>query len=62
MIEFDDEKVKRIFNEAGLKVEKREQSLTDEELDKQVKEIMSCFEEVQNESRSAVYSAKRRIL
>lgn len=48
MIEFDDEKVKRIFNEAGLIVEKREQPLTDEELDKQVKGIMSCFEEVQN--------------
>ena len=50
MIEFDDEKVKYIFNEVGLTVEKREQSLTDEELDKQVKEIMSCFEEVQNEN------------
>ena len=50
MIEFDDEKVKRIFNEVGLTVEKREQSLTDEELDKQVKEIMICFEEVQNEN------------
>lgn len=50
MTEFDDEKVKRIFNEVGLTVEKREQSLTDEELDKQVKEIMSCFEEVQNEN------------
>ena len=48
MIEFDDEKVKRIFNEAGLKVERREQPLTGEERDKQVKEIMSCFEEVQN--------------
>lgn len=44
----DDEKVKRIFNEAGLTVEKREQPLTDEELDKQVKEFMSCFAEVQN--------------
>lgn len=48
MIEFDDEKVKRIFNEAGLTVEKREQPLTDEELDKQVKEIMSCYGEAQN--------------
>ena len=48
MIEFDDEKVKRIFNEAGLTVEKREQPVTDEELDKQVKEIMSCYGEVQN--------------
>ena len=48
MIEFDDEKVKYIFNEVELTVEKREQPLTDEELDKQVKEIMSCFEEVQN--------------
>ena len=46
----NDEKVKRIFNEAGLTVEKREQPLTDEELDKQVKEIMSCFEEAQNEN------------
>lgn len=44
----NDEKVKRIFNEAGLTVEKREQPLIDEELDKQVKEIMSCFGEVQN--------------
>ena len=50
MTEFDDELVKRIFNEAGLTVEKREQPLTDEELDKQVKEIMSCFEEAQNEN------------
>lgn len=50
MIEFDDENVKRIFNEAGLTVEKREQPLTDEELDKQVKEIMSCFGEVENEN------------
>ena len=48
MIEFDDEKVKRIFNEVGLTVEKREQPLTDEELDKQVKEIMNCYGEVQN--------------
>ena len=48
MIELDDETVKCIFNEAGLTVEKREQPLTDEELDKQVKEIMSCFAEVQN--------------
>lgn len=48
MIEFDDEKVKRIFNEVGLTVEKREQPLTDEELDKQVKEIMGCYGEVQN--------------
>ena len=48
MIEFDDEKVKRIFNEVGLTVEKREQPLTDEELDKQVKEIMSCYREAQN--------------
>lgn len=49
VVVFDnDEKVKRIFNEAGLTVEKREQPLTDEELDKQVKEIMSCFGEVQN--------------
>ena len=48
MIEFDDEKVKRIFDEAGLTVEKREQPLTDEELDKQVKEIMSCFGEAQD--------------
>lgn len=50
MIEFDDEKVKRIFNEAGLMVEKREQPLTDEELDKQIKEIMSCFKEAQDET------------
>lgn len=50
MIEFDDENVKRIFNEAGLTVEKREQPLTDEEFDKQVKEIMSCFGEVENEN------------
>lgn len=48
MIELDDGKVKRIFNESGLTVEKREQPLIDEELDKQVKEIMSCFKEVQN--------------
>lgn len=48
MIELDDGKVKRIFNEAGLTVEKREQPLTDEELDKQVKEIMSCFAEVKD--------------
>ncbi len=48
MIEFDVEKVKRIFNEVGLTVEKREQPLSDEELDKQVKEIMSCFEEAQD--------------
>ena len=46
--EFDDEKVKRIFNEVGLTVEKCKQPLTDEELDKQVKEIVSCFVEVQN--------------
>ena len=63
MIEFDDEKVKRIFNEAGLTVEKREQPLTDEELDKQVKEIMSCYGEVQNaEEKKKKRSAKRRIL
>lgn len=48
VVSVDDEKVKRIFNEAGLTVEKREQPLTSEELDKQVKEIMSCFKEVQN--------------
>ena len=48
VVSVDDKKVKRIFNEAGLTVEKREQPLTSEELDKQVKEIMSCFEEVQN--------------
>lgn len=48
MIEFDDELVKRIFNEVGLTVEKRKQPLTDEELDKQVKEIVSCFVEVQD--------------
>lgn len=53
MIEFDDETVKRIFNEAGLTVEKREQPLTDEELDKQIKEIMSCFEDAQNEQYSS---------
>ena len=50
MIEFDDELVKRIFNEVGLTVEKRDQPLMDEELDKQVKEIMSCFEEAQDET------------
>ena len=50
MLEFDAELVTRTFNEVGLTVEKREQLLTDEELDKQVKEIMSCFEEVQNEN------------
>lgn len=48
MIEFDDEKVKRIFNEAGITVEKREKPLADEELDKQVKEIVSCFKEIEN--------------
>lgn len=48
MIELDDKKVKRIFNEAGLTVEKREQPLANEELDKQVKEIMSCFKEAKN--------------
>lgn len=48
VVSVDDEKVKRIFNEAGLTVEKREQPLTSDELDKQVKEIMSCFGEVQN--------------
>lgn len=53
MIEFDDETVKRIFNEVGLTVEKREQPLTDEEFDKQIKEIMSCFEEAQNGQHSS---------
>ena len=48
VVSVDDEKVKRIFNEAGLTIEKREQPLTGEELDKQVEEIMSCFAEVQN--------------
>ena len=49
VVSVDDEKIKRIFNEAGLTVEKREQPLTGEELDKQVKGIMSCFAEVKDE-------------
>ena len=43
------EKVKRIFNEVGLTVEKRKEPLTKDKLDKQVKEIMSCFSEVQDD-------------
>lgn len=48
MLELDDDMVKRIFNEVGLVVKKREHPLTEQELDKQIEEIMGCFEEVEN--------------